>query len=142
MKKIKLIVEHSYDFELLGIVAPLKDYKMAWLLNQNLGLHLVKNPDFRMEFKDDVKIEISRFMEEKEHGFVQLLKNKSLSPDIHSAYLVPELRIMDYFLLLQDHTFELNINAYIERLSQVRLIQNIVKLDISKIKSKENLLTY
>ncbi|PRY87431.1 IPExxxVDY family protein [Mongoliibacter ruber] len=142
MKKIKLVVEHHYDFELLGLVAPHKDYKMAWLLNKYMDMKLVKSDDFVLDFIGSPKMEISRYMEDKEHGFVQLLKNKSLSPLSNGAYLVPELKIMDYFLLLQDQTFQLDIIAYIERLSQIKLIQNVVKLDISKIKSKENLLTY
>lgn len=142
MKKIKFVVEHHYDFELLGLVAPQKDYKMAWALNHYMGMKLVKSDDFVLDFIESPKMEISRYMEEKDHGFVQLLKNKSLSPSSNGAYLVPELRIMDYFLLLQDHTFQLDIIAYIERLSQIDLIQNVVKLDVSKIKSKENLLTY
>jgi hypothetical protein len=49
---------------------------------------------------------------------------------------------VDYFLILQDYTLETNINSYIENLSASNLIQNVVKLDISKLKSKENLLTY
>ncbi len=142
MKKIKLFVEHQYDFELLGLVAPHKDYKMAWLLNEYMGMKLVKSDDLVLDFIESPKMEISRYMEEKEHGFVQLLKNKSLFPSPNGTYLVPELKIMDYFLLLQDHTCQLDIIAYIERLSQVKLIQNVVKLDISKIKSRENLLTY
>jgi hypothetical protein len=55
---------------------------------------------------------------------------------------VPELRSMDYFLLCQDFTFEVDLNMYIDGLSGVRGIQSIVKIDINKLKSKENLLTY
>lgn len=142
MKKIKLVVEHQFDFELLGIVAPLKDYKMAWVINQVLDLKLIKAQDLVLEFIEDPKIEISKYMEKMDHGFVQLLKNKSISKRTNAAYLIPELKIMDYFLLLQDQTFELDINVYIERLSESPHIQNVVKLDVSKIKSKENLLTY
>ena len=142
MKKIKLIVEHQYDFELLGLVSPVKDYKMAWLINQSLDIKLVRTSDFEPEFLHQPQLKISQFLEEKDHGFIQLLKNRSLSEGGNALYLVPELKMFDYFLLIQDQTFELDINAYIGRLSQVKYIQNAVKLDISKLKSKENLLTY
>ena len=33
MKKSKLLFETTFDFDLLGLVAPLKDYKLAWLIN-------------------------------------------------------------------------------------------------------------
>ncbi|ERM83902.1 hypothetical protein P872_01185 [Rhodonellum psychrophilum GCM71 = DSM 17998] len=142
MKKTKLFVEPEFDFELLGFVAPLKDYKMAWVINDSLGINLVKAKDYELEFTNQPQLKISQFILEKEHGFIQLLKNRSYSDGGNALFLIPELKIMDYFLLLQDLTSQLNINAYIEQLSTSLFIQNVVKLDLSKIKSKENLLTY
>jgi hypothetical protein len=142
MKKNKLIVEHVYDFELLGIIAPVKDYKMAWVINDTLQMRLVKLDDYKLEFIDGTTLNISQYRYEKENGFVQLLKNKSYLFDSNSLYLIPELKTFDYFMLIQDFTFEVDINNYIERLSGSAIIQNVVKLDIDKIKSKENLLTY
>ncbi|EKB51277.1 IPExxxVDY family protein [Cecembia lonarensis] len=142
MKKTKLFVEHQYDFELLGLVAPIKDYKMAWVINRTLGLKLVKANDFEPEFVNQTQLKISQYVDQKDHGYTQLLKNRSFKESSQVLYLVPELRMIDYFLLLQDLTFQLDLNMYIERLTQVRYIQNIVKLDVAKLKSKENLLTY
>ncbi|WP_291782218.1 IPExxxVDY family protein [Cecembia sp.] len=142
MKKTKLFVEHQYDFELLGLVSPVKDYKMAWVINHSLGLRLVRTDDFEPEFINQSQLKISQYMEQKEHGYIQLLQNRSFKENAQTRYLIPELRVVDYFLLLQDLTFQLDLNMYIERLSEVRYIQNIVKLDVSKLKSKENLLTY
>ena len=142
MKKSTLQVTHQYEFDLLGLIAPLKDYKMAWLINQSLGINLVKATDFRMEFLKQPDLILSQYILKKEHGYIQLLKNRSYSDSGLVGYLVPELKYVDYFLILQDYTLEMNINAYIENLSAVNLIQNVVKLDITKLKSKENLLTY
>jgi hypothetical protein len=142
MKKIKLFIEHQYDFELLGIVAPIKEYKMAWVVNNSLNSKLVKSDDFELELLNQPPLVISNFVEEKENGFVQLLKNKSNSDEGSSLYLIPELRMMDYFLLLQDQTHEIDLNDYIEKLSGNSIVQNVVKLNISKLKSKDNLLTY
>ncbi|SMD44187.1 hypothetical protein SAMN00777080_2805 [Aquiflexum balticum DSM 16537] len=142
MKKIKLFIEHHYDFELLGIVAPIKEYKMAWVVNYSLNSKLVKSDDFELELLNQPPLVISNFVEEKEYGFVQLLKNKSNSEGENSLYLIPELRMMDYFLLVQDQTHEIDLNEYIEKLSENSFVQNVVKLNISKLKSKDNLLTY
>ncbi len=49
---------------------------------------------------------------------------------------------MDYFLVLQDFTQEMNLNEYVRQLSSNSYIHNVVRLDIEKLKSKENLLTY
>jgi hypothetical protein len=142
MKKTKLFVEHQYDFDLLGLVAPVKDYKMAWLINKSLGTKLVKTDDFVLELLNQSTLKISKYFQEKEHGFVQLLKNRSYSDGSNPLYLIPELKVMDYFLLLQDYTFEMDLNRYIDDLSKNQIVQSVVRLDINKLKSKDNLLTY
>ncbi|UZD24011.1 IPExxxVDY family protein [Algoriphagus halophytocola] len=142
MKKTKLLVEHTYDFELLGLVSPVKDYKMAWLINRDLQLDLVQWEDLELEFMTAPTLKISQYFLSLPHGFVQLLKNKALNSTNQVAYLVPELKSMDYFLLLQDETFQISINTFANQLAKNPFIQNVMKLDVNKLKSKENLLTY
>jgi hypothetical protein len=142
MKKTKLFVEPVFDFELLGLVSPVKDYKMAWLINQELHLNLVKSDDIQIEFLSTPRLEISQYLLSLPHGFIQLLKNKALNTSQQLAYLIPELRNLDYFLLVQDQTHQISIATFVEHLAKNSYIQSVVRLDISKIKSKENLLTY
>ncbi|MEY3647393.1 MAG: hypothetical protein RLZ13_275, partial [Bacteroidota bacterium] len=68
--------------------------------------------------------------------------NKALNSAQQLAYLVPELKNLDYFLLVQDETEQMDLSNFMEKLSQNPLVQSIVRIDISKLKSKENLLTY
>lgn len=142
MKKNKLFIEPTFDFELLGLVSPVKDYKMAWLINRELHLNLVKSDDIQIEFLSAPRLEISQYLLSLPHGFIQLLKNKALNTSQQLAYLVPELRNLDYFLLVQDQTHQISIPTFVDHLAKNPFIQSVVRLDISKIKSKENLLTY
>jgi hypothetical protein len=142
MKKTKLQIEHTYDFELLGLVSPVKDYKMAWLINRDLHLNLVRSEDLILEFLSLPRLKISQFFLSLPHGFVQLLKNKALNSSDQVSYLIPELKSVDYFLLVQDETFQLSIHTFADQLVKNHFIQNVIPLDVSKIKSKENLLTY
>jgi hypothetical protein len=142
MKKAKLQIEPAFDFELLGIVSPIREYRMAWLVNQELDLNLVKADDLELEFLNAEKLEIAQYFLSLPHGFIQLLKNKALNSAQQLAYLVPELKNLDYFLLVQDETEQLDLSNFMEKLSQNSLVQSIVRIDISKLKSKENLLTY
>lgn len=142
MKKAKLLIEPTFDFELLGLVSPVKDYKMAWLINQILGLNLVRTEEIFIEFLNTPNLEISQYFLSLPHGYIQLLKNKSLNSSQQLAYLVPELRNMDYFLLVQDETGQTDLSYFASLLAKNPLIQSAVRLDVSKIKSKENLLTY
>lgn len=142
MKKTKLFIEPTFDFELLGLVSPVKDYKMAWLINRDLDLDLVRADDIQIEFLSSPKLEIAQFFLSLPHGYIQLLKNKAINTSQQLAYLIPELRNLDYFLLVQDHTQQLSITTFVDNLAQNPFIQSVVRLDVSKLKSKENLLTY
>ncbi len=142
MKKVKLQIEHTYDFEVLGLVSPVKDYKMAWLINRQLDLDLIKWEDLEIEFLSDPQLKISQYFLSLPHGFVQLLKNKAINSQNQVSYLIPELKTMDYFLLVQDQTFQISINTFANKLAEIPFIQNVMKLDITKLKSRENLLTY
>lgn len=142
MKKAKLLVEPTFDFELLGLVAPIREYRMAWLINQAMDLNLVKADDLEIDFLNMPKLEISQYFLSLPHGFIQLLKNKALNSSQQLAYLIPELKNLDYFLLVQDETEQVQLSTFIDQLAKNPLIQSIVRIDISKLKSKENLLTY
>jgi hypothetical protein len=142
MKKAKLLVEPTFDFELLGLVSPIREYRMAWLINQEMDLNLVKADDLELEFLNAPKLEISQYFLSLPHGFIQLLKNKALNSSQQLAYLIPELKNLDYFLLVQDETEQMQLSTFIDQLAKNSLIQSIVRIDISKLKSKENLLTY
>jgi hypothetical protein len=142
MKKARLLVEHTYDFELLGLVSTVKDYKMAWLINRHLQLDLRKVADLELEFVTSPKLKISQYFLSLPYGFVQLLKNRALNTINQVSYLVHELKSMDYFLLVRDETFQISIDIFAEELAKNQLIQNVMKLDVEKLKSKENLLTY
>jgi hypothetical protein len=142
MKKTKLFVEPTFDFELLGLVSPVKDYKMAWLINRDLNLALVKSEDVKIEFVSSPRLEISQYFLSLPHGYIQLLKNKALNTTQQLAYLIPELRNLDYFLLVQDQTQQTSIATFVDHLTRNPFIQSVVRLDISKLKSKDNLLNY
>jgi hypothetical protein len=115
---------------------------MAWLINRDLHLNLVRSEDLILEFLSLPRLKISQFFLSLPHGFVQLLKNKALNSSDQVSYLIPELKSVDYFLLVQDETFQLSIHTFADQLVKNHFIQNVIPLDVSKIKSKENLLTY
>jgi hypothetical protein len=45
MKKKRLEMEYSFDFELIGIISSAKGYKLAWEVNHILGSRLTRQPD-------------------------------------------------------------------------------------------------
>jgi hypothetical protein len=75
-KKNKWEGDYPVDFDLIGIVSSMKEYKLGWYLNQIEIFHLVKHDDVKIEFAENKIIRISNLADETEYRSVHLLRNK------------------------------------------------------------------
>ncbi len=66
MKKKRLEIEYSYDFDLIGVISSAKGYKLAWDINNQLSARLVKQPDLIVQFKNNTEASFSYFSFESE----------------------------------------------------------------------------
>ena len=97
MKKNRLASDYPFDFELIGIVSSVKEYKLAWHLNQLPEFHLIKAEDVKIEFSDNKLIRVSNLKDENEFRQAFLLKNKLVTSNSSiNQYLLPELQQFDY----------------------------------------------
>ena len=141
MKKRKLEAEFDFDFSLLGIISALKEYKLAWLLNNKLDVQLIKAKDIEIDFLNSQNLIISNYIFETDHNNLRLLKNKSVDQfGDHSAYLLPELKRFDYFILKQGFEDTFTNQELKEKLSSILKIQYVQLFSIENLKSKENLI--
>jgi hypothetical protein len=141
MKASKLIVDHDYDFEVLALISSEKDYKLAWSLNKLLNIHLCKAEDLCLDFVKDSKMMITNFLFEKEYSRLMLLKNKSNEfNNISKPFLLPELKEYDYIIRIDGERNFFNLEAIIEKLKSLPSIQYLKKIEIHKLKSRENLI--
>jgi len=138
MKKNKLIISYEFDFELIGIISPLKEYKIAWLLNHCLKIHLIKMEDIELEFIDG-NLFISNFSYEAGNSTFRLLKNKNIGEN-SIVYLLPEMKEFDYLIMLEGQGDSFVIDEVMDQLKSKSEIQYITQVEISKLKSKENLI--
>ena len=100
MKKRKLEAEFDYNFLLFGVISALKEYKLAWHLNNTFELQLNKVHDIAIDFLKSQNLIISNYLYETEHSQIRLLKNRSVDQfEEHSVYMVPELKKFDYLNL-------------------------------------------
>jgi len=77
MKITKLIVEHDYDFEVLGLISSAKEYKLVWSINKILSINMIKQKDISFDFLTRGEIKFSNYLFETEYSSFMLLKNKS-----------------------------------------------------------------
>ena len=138
MRKQRLQVEFEFDFDVFGIVSALKDYKLAWNVNNDLHINLNKQKDITIQFVDS-ELVISNYKYSTDNSELQLLRNKSYELlGGENQYLIPEMRRMDYFITLQGE-----INRWTNQEMQSKLkstvgIDFVMKMDIEKLKSREN----
>lgn len=101
VKKHNLTLEPEFDFDMIGICSHHSDYRLAWGINEAMGLHLSKAEE---EFATDkVKKHQSSY-----HSFYEyydeenmcsyfLIKNVS-----GTRFLVSEQPKIDYFLFIKE----------------------------------------
>lgn len=131
----------NVDFQLLAIASPLTDFQMAWHINQQTKFSLKRTKDHFIELKKDRFLNTSCFEHQTEHVSIKLLKNKLIDSEADQAFLIPEMKNIDYFLLIQDDTEELEILNVKSTLSKIKNVILIQVLDANRLKSVVNLMT-
>jgi hypothetical protein len=134
MKKHKLYTEISYDFGLVGISSHEKPYKLAWAINQKLGLDLKLMGD--LEIKEKAKSTVLAFarycfLDEQEVEY-NLLSNKS-----ENGFLIPDLNNFDFFLQLSGNSSSEIRDKIIKELRRIDIVNAAMKLDPNCLRKKD-----
>lgn len=161
MGKHILNIEYDYDFVLIGISSHEKDYRLCWALNNVLELELTKaesleikakkqnNPSFFSLFQYENTDEFreyfilantseNRQLADKEHTLFNTSTQETVTTD--SGILIPEHRQIDYFLIIRGEMDDDTIDQLVSRLKAIDLVLTAVRIDVSNLKSKQNLL--
>lgn len=126
------------DARILGIVAPVKDYRFCWMLNQAMGC------DFRCN--SDIEIQLSK--KGRQYFFSVYEYGEEMSALIHYIYsnqfdgefLLPEFRHLDFLWLLKgDEVDDDYVSSLQKSIKEINGIQLITELDKDKIKNKIHL---
>jgi hypothetical protein len=137
MKKSKLKVDYTYDFGLLGISTLAKPYKLAWQLNQDLSIKLVKQPDHQALNKNDEPCFYSHFMYETVLTTIRLFRNKPNEPESPKWVLVPEHAHFDFIMMVQSYDDDFN-NRLQRALKNIPSVELVASLPLAALKSKDN----
>jgi hypothetical protein len=141
MKKNKLIANFDFDFSLLAIVSQLKEYKLAWIINRELGINLVKQKDEIFQFLGDKNLVISNYLYQAEHSNIRLIFNRSTEDYSNSnGHLIPELKQFDYLMLVEGFEDSLVIQEVKDTIKNIAGIQLVNHIQIDQLKSRDNLI--
>lgn len=147
MKKSKLVIDYEYNFELMGIATAARGYKLAWEINQRLGISLVKQPDLVVGFKNNEEKPFSFYAYETPLNRLKLFKNKPTFTETAPAgkpseqesgkyYLIPEFPHFDFIILaaMEDHTHQ----QLIDQIKSISAVQLASSISMEGLKSKSN----
>ena len=135
-KTLKIDYTDDFDFMLIGISSGSKDFKLCHFLNVALGKNFVRTGDHELIMgKNNSSVQFSKFVfdDEQGHNYI-LVGNKS-----NDVYLIPELKNMDYFLLIQPSA-SIEANGLLEQINAIDLVQAVFLIDVNTLKSKYNFL--
>jgi hypothetical protein len=158
MALYKLLVDDFCDtsFSLLAIHCGLEDYRMAYLLNKQLGLNLSRmsrDLDYKYFaasysvyewYNEENQISwnlISNVCKKEEDslqssGSLFNLQNKVLK----TYHLLPEYKNVDYLIKISNDNQNFNEKIILGKIQSIPQIVTSYSIDIDKLKSKDNLI--
>jgi hypothetical protein len=137
-KKV-LKFEIDLDFVLIAINTPLKDYRVCHFINKYLNFDLKKINDLEVDIyqatAEPALFSIYHYQWETTETDFYFIANKG-----SDGLLIPEMREVDYFLMIKNFIDDTDQNTIISSLNRIPEIMAAVKIEPKKIKSRENLL--
>lgn len=130
-----LDVVYEFDFALLGISSHIKDYRLAWSLNNALRWKLERKRDVEVMQKESVsRHALFVFQDPVDKTVFSLIENGT-----EKGWLIPELAQWDFLLKVDLPGGEME-PAMVKKLRSVAHIQAVLTLHTDKLRSKENLI--
>lgn len=141
------------EFTLIAIHSHLEDYRLAYFINQHLGVQLQKTS----EVATTVHSSFSNYewMDEQQDILWNLVANVTLSnkPNEQKAfslfdeggqltkeYLIPEMKKVDYFLKIDAEEIYVELSKNIKKIQRIPNIITTYKVDTDQLKSRINLI--
>jgi hypothetical protein len=154
----KLLVDDFYDdtYKLIAIYCRLEDYRLAYLLNQNLDLNLERKStdlDFKylessysiFEWNNKAQYVtwnlVSNVCKKEEEGLFSTGTLFETNENVLKTFnLISELNKVDYFIKISDEIQNVDENLILSRLQTIPQIITSYSVNPLKIKSKDYLI--
>jgi thioredoxin-related protein len=130
--------EIDLDFVLIAITTSLRDYRICHYINKYLNFDFTKTADLEVDIIQGggpVYFSLYKYHWESSETDFYFIANKG-----SDGYLVPEMRKVDYFIMIKNYIADDELDKMITDLNKIQEIVAAVKIDPKKIKSRENLL--
>jgi hypothetical protein len=137
-KKLSLKLDYTPEYSLLGICTPLSDFKLAWNINNMMGLSLKKKDNFVYSHNN---------INKNEPFSIYYYNNNAIDMDYfvisnrsENSFLIPEYKECDYFFLLKCCDSAIAIGRMIGNIKDIENVQTVFLIEPKTIKHINNFL--
>ncbi len=128
--------EHS---RLMGIVAPIKDYRFCWYLNRILQINFRINNNIEIELNKKKRKYFFSVFEYTEKGTTKT--HYLYNNQFDGEYLLPEFRHLDFLWLIKDENMrDEELPFLLNSIRSMPAVQLITEMTNEKIKNKQHLI--
>lgn len=140
------------DFSLIGIHSTEEDYRLAYLLNQNLNTKLTRFK-YPLDFKDSIsEYPLFEYEDSSSLNNYYLINNKCNTKIVSKnkglfegnfntiSYLIPEKKEVDFFYKIDGCNNPLFLKKLVSELKNINQIITCYLIDSTTLKSKDNLI--
>ena len=144
------------DYSLLAIHCTLEDYRIAYLLNQFLSINLIRY-EYDLDFEytsasysiyewEDCKRQtmwnlVSNICKKEEDSMVSTGSLFNASSKVIKNYnLIPEYKNVNYFLKIENDQNKVNMKSIISEIQKIPQVVTVYDVDVTTLKSKDNLI--
>lgn len=134
MGKNVLRTSFTSDAQLFGICSPLRDYRLAWFINENTSLELIRKDNWGA-FGDTIGFANYKHKLKNIDASFHLISNKS--PE---GLLIPEKKEFEFLLLIRDCMDKDSINTLIAQVKRIPDVLLLRAIDTNRLKTQTVLL--
>lgn len=130
-----LIDDFFSDVSIMGIVAPVKDYRFCWMVNQSLGCDFRLNQDIEIQLAKKGRQYYFPIYEYCEPG--GSLVHYIYSNHFDGEYLLPEFRNFDFLWVLKGDEVRAEYLQYLQTtIRNIADVQLVSAIDANSIRNK------
>jgi hypothetical protein len=133
-KILKLQQDREPDYRIVGISTGQKDYKLGHALNKTFNLNFIRIDDVELNTGRPGSYTVHTCLtSDGEDGEIYyIIANRDHSG---TGFFIPEMREIDYFLLMAGITASFQMNELINRIRQIPAINGAYSIEHSTLKS-------
>lgn len=137
VKKLSSNIDYAAEFSFIGISSHLKDYRLSFFINQELGLKLCKIDDFVQEDEanNSYTYPLFYFCCPDTNNNYCLISNHHSEKKLIQAY-----KQFDYFLLVQNNLSAIKKRDMISKLKKIPNLLAAYEMEFKKVKNINQLM--